>query len=445
MQEMNSLQSPQLDEAPTVLFVDDERDIARVFVRITKDWGYEADAVCSSEDALKLASVLNYEVVVTDLLMPELNGVQLIEMLSRRLPNTTFVLVSGAVEGRDVPVELADRVVSVLPKPVNWDDLRSALERAVELSEFRRVSSTRPVVPTQTLVIESASTGSLSLRHALEIVDGSKPETMSRLDDALVRLYDTKFDTIVVERSAEQGWDAVRRLRLAAPEATLVVFGGPDDDDALFQALECGAQDYLTSVSSNSSELRRALSVARARRRAELQEMRASFSDGLTGLANRTAWEERVRQAASSSQRTGATPGVVSLDLGGFRNINDVYGRNVGDAVLREVAGRVAREVRDYELAARLGGDEFVVLATQVDPPGLQKLAQRLLSGLTPVVKVGSHEFQLTPRVALTLLGDGLRDPAEILRELARTRHRAHREGASGVHWAGVNETIQAH
>ena len=111
--------------------------------------------------------------------------------------------------------------------------------------------------------------------------------------------------------------------------------------------------------------------------------------DPLTGLANRTLLEERLRGALAKDARTGGRTGVLFLDLDGFKAVNDHHGHAVGDAVLRQVAQRLLGTVRPSDTVARLGGDEFVVLVEGVTDEGLDPLAGRLEQALRVAMEVG--------------------------------------------------------
>lgn len=104
---------------------------------------------------------------------------------------------------------------------------------------------------------------------------------------------------------------------------------------------------------------------------AELEVSRAALKqeashDSLTGLANRRLFYDRLQQAIRHARRYHTKVGVLFLDLDHFKEINDMHGHHVGDAVLTEVARRLARSVRESDSIARLGGDEFVVLLDNV-------------------------------------------------------------------------------
>ena len=110
-----------------------------------------------------------------------------------------------------------------------------------------------------------------------------------------------------------------------------------------------------------------------ARLATEREIIKLAHFDALTGLANRTLFQEHFRHALTIAQRRGEKVALLYLDLDQFKPINDRYGHEAGDAVLREVAARLRVCVRESDMVARVGGDEFVIL--------LEGLADRQQAG----------------------------------------------------------------
>ena len=158
------------------------------------------------------------------------------------------------------------------------------------------------------------------------------------------------------------------------------------------------------------------------RRRAE-QDLRdltnalaeQAVHDPLTGLANRTLLEERLRAVLARDGRTGDASGVLFLDLNGFKGVNDVHGHLVGDAVLRAVASRLTTAVRPADTVARLGGDEFVVLVEGATADGLAVLADRLREAVAAPIVLGNLDLNVGVSVGLALSDAGTMEPSTLL------------------------------
>ncbi len=101
-------------------------------------------------------------------------------------------------------------------------------------------------------------------------------------------------------------------------------------------------------------------------REAKEQLATLAYVDQLTGLPNRKAFQDRLRETLAWANRLGANgpQALLFLDLDHFKDINDTLGHEAGDRVLREAAGRIRGAVRSSDLVFRQGGDEFTVLLT---------------------------------------------------------------------------------
>jgi diguanylate cyclase (GGDEF)-like protein len=133
----------------------------------------------------------------------------------------------------------------------------------------------------------------------------------------------------------------------------------------------------LTLVGRLGIALRDVNGYARRLEASEAHFRGMAFTDPLTGLANR----RRLTQTLGEAWAEDRAYGLITLDLDGFKNVNDLHGHDVGDAVLVEVGRRLRANVRPGDEAVRLGGDEFAVL-TRADPAGARHVAERLLAVL---------------------------------------------------------------
>ena len=116
--------------------------------------------------------------------------------------------------------------------------------------------------------------------------------------------------------------------------------------------------------------------------------------DPLTGLANRTLLQERLKQAIQFAARNRMVGALAFLDLDNFKYINDNLGHDVGDAVLIETAGRLRANMREEDTVARVGGDEFVlVINDQGGPEQVADLVERIRRSVGSPVLVGGKEI----------------------------------------------------
>ena len=166
------------------------------------------------------------------------------------------------------------------------------------------------------------------------------------------------------------------------------------------------------------------------RRKAEARIAYMAHHDGLTNLANRELYHERLKQALEADQRAA----VLCIDLDLFKNVNDSFGHPTGDRLLRQVADRLRALARGNNLAARLGGDEFaVILAADLSPREVSGFAARLISVLSAPYDIDGNEMVIGASVGIALSpGDGTTSE-QLMRNADMALYRAKEDGR-GVH-----------
>jgi diguanylate cyclase (GGDEF)-like protein/PAS domain S-box-containing protein len=103
-----------------------------------------------------------------------------------------------------------------------------------------------------------------------------------------------------------------------------------------------------------------------------------SFTDALTGLSNRRAFDEDLEREWLRTLRDGSHMSLLLLDVDLFKEFNDLYGHQVGDDCLRAIAAAIRYTVRATDLASRYGGEEIAIILPSSDTPGAVETAEKV-------------------------------------------------------------------
>jgi diguanylate cyclase (GGDEF)-like protein len=135
---------------------------------------------------------------------------------------------------------------------------------------------------------------------------------------------------------------------------------------------------------------------------------RMSRTDSLTGLYNRRHMEERLAHEHERAQRTGSPFSILLADIDFFKNVNDTYGHETGDAMLRHVAACLTSVVRKMDTVARWGGEEFLLLLPATDRNQAVGLAQRLREVVaSSLYRFGDAGLGVTITIGLCAIAEG--------------------------------------
>jgi diguanylate cyclase (GGDEF)-like protein len=161
-----------------------------------------------------------------------------------------------------------------------------------------------------------------------------------------------------------------------------------------------------------------------------IAQLRAS-TDALTGLPNQRAVQDTIKRLVAQANRTTTPLSALLVDLDHFKQVNDVYGHETGDAVLASVGATLGSLGRTDDFVGRYGGEEFLVLLPDTDRRGALALAEALRHGIAAISL--PNVDTVTASVGVAVLGEDGQDATALFRAADRALYAAKRNGRNRV------------
>jgi len=180
-----------------------------------------------------------------------------------------------------------------------------------------------------------------------------------------------------------------------------------------------------------------------ARRESEERMRYLTHFDELTGLANRSLFKERLREANQRVRQGGRSLALLHINLDRFKLLNDSLGHEVADQLLKQVSRRLSSTLPEADTIARLSGDEFAVLFDAYgNLSSLTRVTSRLLAKLRTPISVAGHELVVSASVGISLLPDSAREISALVSQANIAMQHAKHLGGNNFQF--FTESLQA-
>ncbi len=391
-----------------VLLVDDEKMARAMYSDFLVGAGHNVVAVGTLAEARKALTATRFDLVVTDLLLPEGDGMHVLQLTKTMSPATEVVVITALDKVDPAVRAIKSGASDYLVKPVSPEVLAHAVARAlttrtlvqeneslrrhVSLMETgQRIATTldrerlHAVASASFAQVCNADAATFVLKEDANIRFAGTHELAEEL---IVDLQKRLKDPLLTALSDPHVGGAVLRCELPAPFQAAYFVPAMDGSRVPGGVLLLykGAVSEDCAVAAPFLATHLTLALRNVGRFAEVEDL--VYLDDLTHLFNRRYLELVLQREFRQGEGSPTFKfSLLFLDLDYFKSINDSHGHLVGSKVLVEM-GRILKNcVRENDVVSRWGGDEFVVLLRDTDSGGSLKVAERIRRS------VESHHF----------------------------------------------------
>ncbi|MDL1975924.1 MAG: diguanylate cyclase [Deltaproteobacteria bacterium] len=198
--------------------------------------------------------------------------------------------------------------------------------------------------------------------------------------EALEKLKQTSFSIVItdLEMPRMNGMDLIREITKEYPELDSIAITAYNNKYQYTDLIEIGASDFITKP-FHINELQAKLNRIIRERTFKEKLTELSMKDGLTNMNNRRSFDIRLHTEVGRAIRQKYALFLLLFDIDRFKNYNDQYGHQEGDAVLMAIKKVIARSTRkNVDVGYRYGGDEFALIIPQANSRQCIKIAKRL-------------------------------------------------------------------
>jgi diguanylate cyclase (GGDEF)-like protein len=194
-------------------------------------------------------------------------------------------------------------------------------------------------------------------------------------------------------------------------------------------------EDWLSGLTRRTSAVGERISLALANLRLREVLRSQSIRDPLTGLFNRRYMEVTLDRELQHAARNNQSLAILMIDIDHFKDFNDTFGHQAGDALLRAIGGSLNHGIRGQDIACRFGGEEFLIILTDTSLDIAHSRAQTLCDEVTNLVipYLGHTLGKITISVGIASFPKHGATPEELIRNSDQALYRAKKQGRNRV------------
>ena len=423
-----------------ILIVDDEAQNRRLLEALLTPEGYRTHSVTSGAEALAAVRESPPDLILLDVMMPDMDGHQLTRTLKAHpaTSNIPIILVT-AQNDRDARLAgLAAGAEDFLSKPVDRAELWLRVRNLLRLKAYGDLLAGRSTSLEQEVLSRTAEL--VRFHSAMD----ATADVILLVDRATLRFVEVNASAASTLGYSRDELLAMGPVQLGASsqdqlefDYDAIIAGGPSEPQVALRRRDGSVVHFEAHRhASRSGEGWIIVEVLRditERREAEQRLHHLAHFDALTGLPNRTQFRDTLSKTMEQLEDGDWQAVVMFIDLDQFKNVNDTLGHAVGDELLVQVSNRLVRCVRMRDTVGRMGGDEFSLIMVMKDgQEGATVVATKIRQAMAAPFQVAGHEVSVTVSIGITIFPVDARDPETLIKYADTAMYSAKQAGRDG-------------
>ncbi len=404
----------------TLLFVEDDVMAVESAGFLLEEFFDEIIVATNGEEGLKSFKDNDIDLIITDLNMPRMNGLDMIAKIKEIDSEVPVVILSAHMQSEYFIQSIKLRVQGYLLKPINMESLLEVLETfTVSHKLEKEIAKNRHLKEIQHNYLQSvidnaydpimviredytielmnkSLKGEFNSSHVADINSPKCYEVSHRRSTPcdgeehpcpLKEILENKKSVKVIHQHYSKS-NEKKYIELAATPLF-------DEEQNCIGIIE-STRDITSHIQSHQ-ELNREKDLLHHK----------AHHDSLTGLANRVFFNEKLEEALVWAKNTGSKIALFFLDLDKFKDVNDSFGHKYGDYVLQVTGRRIQNAIRNIDFVARIGGDEFSIVMKDISRPEESIiLAQKILSSIEEPMEFEGKILSISSSIGISIYPD---------------------------------------
>jgi diguanylate cyclase len=255
-----------------------------------------------------------------------------------------------------------------------------------------------------------------------------------QLETATAKILSNEFDVVLLDFfwGDTSARDLLNSVKVQANKTPIVIMTDEMEIEVDRDVIRTGASDYLIKGQIDVQLLERTLRYAIERKQTELHLARLAHYDQLTDIPNRILFRDRLEHVIHMANRDKASFALLFIDLNGFKQVNDNFGHDAGDAIIRICAERLTACMRRSDSVARMGGDEFTLLLPHTEHhTDIAHIAEKIIALISEPADINGYEVVVGCSIGIAIYPQAGRDAESLLKSADMAMYKAKQEEGS--------------